>query len=223
MAKYAKTAQGVLVAVTGMIGGSEKTLYLQDVKSVPEIGQSPDKIDVTTLTDEMKSYIKDIPDYSQDLDFVMLANPLNAPNSNLKLIQDLIPSATYKWTIIYPAHKAKYEIQGEWTYKMGAGSVSSALELTITVIPKGNAAFSEFTGTFTMTYDANGGTGTMTDPSSPYDAGSTIVVLANSFTPPSTKTFVNWNTKADGTGVAYSPGETIPAVQNNTLYAQWTV
>lgn len=33
--------------------------------------------------------------------------------------------------------------------------------------------------------------------------------------------FINWNTKADGTGTAYAPGEKIFVTKNMTLYAQW--
>lgn len=33
--------------------------------------------------------------------------------------------------------------------------------------------------------------------------------------------FINWNTRADGTGTAYAPGEKIFVTKNMTLYAQW--
>lgn len=33
--------------------------------------------------------------------------------------------------------------------------------------------------------------------------------------------FVNWNTRADGSGIAYAPNASITMVQHNTLYAQW--
>lgn len=35
-------------------------------------------------------------------------------------------------------------------------------------------------------------------------------------------TFTGWNTKADGTGTAYSPNQEIDVTQNVVLYAQWT-
>ena len=80
------------------------------------------------------------------------------------------------------------------------------------------------TGAYKVTYDANGGTGTMTDSNSPYTSGSTVTVLANSFTWFG-HTFKNWNTKADGSGSSYStsPAGTFSITQNTTLYAQWDV
>ena len=36
--------------------------------------------------------------------------------------------------------------------------------------------------TYTVTYNANGGTGTLTDPNSPYQPNATVTVLANTFT-----------------------------------------
>ena len=76
--------------------------------------------------------------------------------------------------------------------------------------------------TFTVEYDANGGSGTMTDPQSPYEYGSTVTTLTNTFTNDDvTLTFGGWNTAADGTGDDYQPGETFTITKNTTLYAQW--
>ena len=74
--------------------------------------------------------------------------------------------------------------------------------------------------TSTMTYDANGGSGTMTDPDSPYNNGSTVTVLANSFTRTG-YVFNCWNTAADGSGTKYVAGNTFTISANTTLYAQW--
>jgi uncharacterized repeat protein (TIGR02543 family)/LPXTG-motif cell wall-anchored protein len=77
--------------------------------------------------------------------------------------------------------------------------------------------------TFTIAYDANTGTGTA--PSSTSGTGS--LTVAGSLTTPGISksgfTFAGWNTRADGTGVAYSPGSTILPVANTTLYAVWNV
>ena len=72
----------------------------------------------------------------------------------------------------------------------------------------------------TMTYDANGGSGTMTDPNSPYNYGSTVTVLANSFTRTG-YVFNCWNTAADGSGTKYVADDTFTITANTTLYAQW--
>ena len=74
--------------------------------------------------------------------------------------------------------------------------------------------------TFTFNYDANGGTGTMTDTDSPYVKNSQAKVLDNEFTR-SNYSFTGWNTKADGTGDSYKVGDMIKMTANMTLYAQW--
>lgn len=79
---------------------------------------------------------------------------------------------------------------------------------------------------YTVTYDANGGSGSMSDPNSPYTSNSTVTVLSNSFTGPVvsevTQEFARWNTKADGSGTNYNPGATFSMPKENvTLYAQW--
>ena len=75
--------------------------------------------------------------------------------------------------------------------------------------------------TYTVTYDANGGSGTMTDKNSPYADGAVATVLTNGFTR-SRYTFTGWNTKADGSGDSYKTGDKIPMTDNVVLYAQWT-
>ena len=72
-----------------------------------------------------------------------------------------------------------------------------------------------------VTYDSNGGTGTMTDPNNSYGYGCKVPTLANAFTPPSGMAFAGWNTKADGSGLYYAAGSTINLFGNTTLYAQW--
>lgn len=84
-------------------------------------------------------------------------------------------------------------------------------------------AYVNTTGPYAITYDKNdeGASGTMTDSSSPYTKNSTVTVLANSFTAPTGKVFKEWNTKADGTGLAYDPDDTFSATEDVKLYAQW--
>lgn len=62
-----------------------------------------------------------------------------------------------------------------------------------------------------ITYDANGGSNSM-DPSY-------FTVAACTFTAPTGKKFIGWNTQADGKGTAYAPDDEV--TENVTLYAQW--
>ncbi|MBQ9297930.1 MAG: InlB B-repeat-containing protein [Clostridia bacterium] len=65
---------------------------------------------------------------------------------------------------------------------------------------------------YTITYNANGGTGTMEEEEASRTATST-------FTPPEGKQFKEWNTAADGSGTSYPAGATVPS--DVTLYAIW--
>ena len=73
--------------------------------------------------------------------------------------------------------------------------------------------------TYTITFDANGGTGTMT--SEKVAQGGKYNIKENKFTRAGFM-FAGWNTKADGTGTAYPDKGAINSVtQNMTLYARW--
>ena len=72
---------------------------------------------------------------------------------------------------------------------------------------------------FTVSFDANSGTGEMAP--ADVDADAEYTVPASTFTAPSGKVFDSWNTAADGTGTKYMPQDA-PAIHDNmTLFAQW--
>ncbi len=75
--------------------------------------------------------------------------------------------------------------------------------------------------TFNVSYNANGGTGEMTDENSPYSYNSVVTVLENTFTASSGKVFSSWNTVSDGTGIDYYPSDDFTITENITFYAQW--
>ena len=72
---------------------------------------------------------------------------------------------------------------------------------------------------FTVSFDANGGTGEMAP--SDVDADAEYTVPASTFTAPSGKVFDSWNTAADGTGTKYMPQDAPAIHENMTLFAQW--
>ena len=71
--------------------------------------------------------------------------------------------------------------------------------------------------TYTVSFDANGGTGTMVEVTG-VSAGA-YTLPANGFTAPDGKRFVGWATSASGTATA--AGEAITVSDNVTLYAIW--
>ena len=71
---------------------------------------------------------------------------------------------------------------------------------------------------YTVSYDANGGTGSMSEVK--VKENETITIAENAFTRSMFK-FTGWNTKADGTGTSYNSGASLVVTENVTLYAQW--
>ena len=72
--------------------------------------------------------------------------------------------------------------------------------------------------TYAITFDANGGTGTMDKQT--VEAGATDTLTANAFTRDG-YTFAGWNTAKDGTGTAYADKAEVKVEGDMTLYAQW--
>lgn len=69
---------------------------------------------------------------------------------------------------------------------------------------------------FTVTYDANNGSGSM----AVIRSADPATLRANSFTRTG-HAFTGWNTQPDGSGTAYANLSNFPFAQNTTLYAQW--
>ena len=78
--------------------------------------------------------------------------------------------------------------------------------------------------TYKVSYNANGGSGSMGKQSAVYDTAFNL--NANKFTRTG-YTFAGWNTKADGSGTAYTAAQKVKNLTDTnggtvTLYAQWT-
>ncbi len=73
--------------------------------------------------------------------------------------------------------------------------------------------------TYTVTFNANGGTGTMQPQT--FTEGEAQVLTRNAFTYDG-YAFTGWNTVQGGSGASYTDGQTITATADMTLYAQWT-
>ena len=71
--------------------------------------------------------------------------------------------------------------------------------------------------TYTLSYDENGGSGTMEEQS-----GTSVTVATNSFSAPIGYTFKEWNTNAKGSGTKYTAGQNVTLTEDLTLYAVWS-
>jgi uncharacterized repeat protein (TIGR02543 family) len=76
------------------------------------------------------------------------------------------------------------------------------------------------TGSVTITFNANGGIGTMAPETKPYHT--TAALTPNTFTYVG-YTFTGWNTKANGSGTGFIDGALVKFTGGATFYAQWTV
>lgn len=72
--------------------------------------------------------------------------------------------------------------------------------------------------TYIVTFNANGGTGTME--AQTFTEGEAQALSRNAFTYDG-YTFSGWNTVQGGSGASYTDGQTITATADMTLYAQW--
>ena len=108
------------------------------------------------------------------------------------------------------------------------GLSGTSISIVVTM-PSSGQAFSEavFKGTVTMswttykvTYSANGGSGAPSAQTKTYG----IAITLSSAKPTRTGyTFLNWNTKSDGSGTTYASGASYTSNANITLYAIWKV
>ena len=74
----------------------------------------------------------------------------------------------------------------------------------------------------TLTFDPNGGSGTIAG-DKVFEGATTSLPGGNGLTSPSGKTFVGWNTLSGGGGEYYAAGSTLTMPAGDfTLYAQWS-
>ena len=109
-------------------------------------------------------------------------------------------------------------------YLNTTGHIEGAIPVGGTLLPvkiPANICQTKMTAqTYTVTYDANGGSGKTTD-NTAYATGAKATVKANGYTRDD-YTFTGWNTKADGSGDSYKTGDWITMTGSVILYAQWT-
>lgn len=72
---------------------------------------------------------------------------------------------------------------------------------------------------FQVTYDPNGGKGSVTDSKQYAQYSYADIQPGNGLTPPKNQVFLGWNTEPNGTGTTYAPNDKIQITENVTLYA----
>ena len=113
--------------------------------------------------------------------------------------------------------RSGYSFSGWNTSANGSGtSYSDRQSITISA---DITLYAQWTSnTVTVTFNANGGSGTMSPQT--FTIGVAQALTANSFTR-TDYVFSGWNTAANGSGTSYSDRQSITISSNLTLYAQW--
>ena len=109
---------------------------------------------------------------------------------------------------------------GSWVEYNGKSFVPFDINTTIT---RNVVLYPNFISTdkCTVTYDANGGTGTVTDTKA-YNRGAIAGVLhGTSLEAPEGKVFLGWALSKDATAPDYKPGDKFQIMGDTTLYAVW--
>lgn len=125
-----------------------------------------------------------------------------------------------KWAI-FPTPPSESPYNGTWWIAGGAQYTPASLQnLTGSAL---SGTWSWATGpsgsTFTVSYDANGGTGSVESQTT--DQSGFVTIRDGSALSNPAYRFLSWNTKADGSGTSYSPDQAAFFNANTTLYAQW--
>ena len=129
-----------------------------------------------------------------------------------------LPEPTYQGHYFAGWYTRDYTDDGTFTEKLfGNAGDTKTISEDITLYAKWTP------NTYTITFDANGGSGEMDSQSFTYDAAQNLT--ANKFTR-SGYTFAGWNTSSEGTGTSYANSASIKNLTdepngNITLYAQW--
>lgn len=112
-----------------------------------------------------------------------------------------------------------YTFNGWFTATSGGTKITDTTKVTITA---NQTLYSQWKiNGYTIAYNSNGGSGSVGNSSMTYDKASNL--NANSFTRTG-YTFNGWNTKADGSGTAYTDKASVKNLASSgtvTLYAQW--
>jgi uncharacterized repeat protein (TIGR02543 family) len=119
--------------------------------------------------------------------------------------------------------KKGYHFDGWYTAVNGGVKIDADTDVKITSAQTLYARLAP--NTYTVKFDANGGSGTMETQKHTYDEN--LALTENKFTRTG-HTFTGWDTKADGSGTHYSDKESVINLTETqdaeiTLYAQWSI
>ena len=209
---------GTTATVTGLTNG---TPYYFTVEAVNAAGNSPASIEVSATPYNVGGPVPYAP------------HGLSAAAGDQQVSLTWISPGTVEGYDVYEGTTSG----GESTTPVNGATLITGTTYTVTGLTNGtpyyftveavnlagsSSASSEASATpvapsYTVTFEANGGTGTMAAETD----NTPTALTTNTFTRAG-YTFSGWNTVALGGGTAYADGASYPFTANATLYAQWT-
>ena len=128
------------------------------------------------------------------------------------------PSGNALYTLEATSSGATYTFTSDFTYLALKGTASSTLITNITI----EWEQSSVTPTYTVTYNANGGSGEMIDENSPYEANVSVYLLENTFTAPEGMIWSAWQVKdVSNNTISVSNNQFTMPASDVTVTAQW--
>ncbi|OXS53798.1 hypothetical protein B1A99_28255 [Cohnella sp. CIP 111063] len=142
-----------------------------------------------------------------------------------------VPTATaydYNSQVVVPGNAAGLAKTGHtfagWNTAADGSGIAYAAGDTLTIETEGVTLYAQWTiNSYSLAYDGNGSEAGSVPAGGVYDYGTVIPVPDNAggLDKPG-YTFAGWNAAADGSGIAYRPGDAFPMGDGAlTLYAQW--
>ena len=128
-----------MALVPGLLTKDIKLSYKKDssyevldgLMEVPSLGGTPDKVEVTTLADASRRYIKGLKDYG-DLAFKFLYQNDTA-TSNFRILRGLEESGKIvEWKVEFPDGTA-FDFSGEPSTSIDEGAVNAAVTFTLNI------------------------------------------------------------------------------------------
>ncbi|MBR3871427.1 MAG: InlB B-repeat-containing protein, partial [Paludibacteraceae bacterium] len=198
--------------ITANAGGKTATCTVEvTAKPTPEDPEKPEEPekpeDPDTPVDPSDPEIPIVTEYTVSYD----ANGGTGSMSEVKVKEnETITIAENAFT------RSMFQFTG-WNTKADGTGTSYADKASIKVT-QSITLYAQWKEYYTITFDANGGTGSMSEVK--VKENETITIAENTFTRTMFK-FAGWNTKSDGTGTSYADKASIKVTQSITLYAQW--
>jgi uncharacterized repeat protein (TIGR02543 family) len=137
------------------------------------------------------------------------------------------------WRVTTSGVVTEYASDAKYPTTIGAAAVGSSGETILWYNSRGGSASTSnialygarkfvLPATFTVSYDANTGSGTAPS-ATDFAPPATATVASQGSLTKSGYVFTGWNTQAGGGGTAYAAGATYSTAASATLYAQWAV